>query len=142
MMDKFDSAIIAQLRINARTSISDIANKVNLSRSAVTERIKKLEKTGIIKGYHVALSESQKQAVQVYFEIKHQCAKCSEVVPLFRQFPEVITCHGISGEMDLIVHIKADNMNRVHELREYLDCQEDIVKIKTHVVMSEWINNL
>lgn len=141
-MDKFDSAIIAQLRVNARVSVSDIANQVNLSRSAVTERIKKLEKTGVIKGYHVALSESQKQAVQVYFEIKHHCAKCSEVVPLFRQFPEVITCHGISGDMDLIVHVKAANMTRIHEIREYLDHQADIVKIKTHVVMSEWINNI
>ena len=42
-MDKFDQAIIAQLKINARKSVSAIADAVNLSRSAVTERIKKLE---------------------------------------------------------------------------------------------------
>ena len=70
-MDKFDQEIIAQLRINARASISSIAESVNLSRSAVSERIKKLEQTGIIRGYQVLLSESQKEGVSVYFEIQH-----------------------------------------------------------------------
>lgn len=140
-MDKFDHAIIAELRVNARASITDIANTVSLSRSSVTERIKKLENSGVIKGYHVSLSESQKTGVQVYFEIQHRCARCSEVIPIFRQFPEVITCHGITGDMDLLVFVKADSMQKIHHIREFLDNQEDILKIKTHVVMSEWIDN-
>lgn len=140
-MDKFDQAIIAQLSFNARASISDIAQQVNLSRSSVSERIKKLERQGIIKGYQVILSESQKEGVQVYFEIQHKCSRCTEVVPIFKQFPEVVTCHGITGDMDLLVFVKAASMQRIHEIREFLDCQPDIVKIKTHVVMSEWIDN-
>lgn len=140
-LDKFDQAIISQLSINARASISDIAQEVNLSRSSVSERIKKLEEQGTIKGYQVILSESQKDGVQVYFEIQHQCARCSEVIPIFRQFPEIISCKGIAGDMDLLVHVKAPSMQRIHEIREYLDCNEDIVRIKTLVVMSEWIEN-
>lgn len=61
-LDKFDKAIINELRHNARQSISFIAEQVNLSRSAVTERIKKLEQTGVIRGYQVLLSESQNKA--------------------------------------------------------------------------------
>jgi DNA-binding Lrp family transcriptional regulator len=140
-VDKFDEIIIAQLRKNARTSISNISEAVSLSRSAVSERIKKLEESGIIRGYQVLLSESQKEGVSVYFEIQHQCAKCSEVVPVFSLIPEVITCKGITGDMDLLVYVKADSMQRIHEIREFLDRQESIVKIKTHVVMSEWIDN-
>lgn len=140
-MDKFDQAIIAQLKINARASISDIAHSVSLSRSAVTQRIKKLEHSGVIKGYQVLLSESQKSGVSVYFEIQHRCARCADVVPLFNVIPEVVTCHGITGDMDLLVFVKAANMQRVHEIREMLDTNEDVIKIKTHVVMSEWIDN-
>jgi len=140
-MDKFDQAIIEQLRINARVSISDIAQTVNLSRSAVTERIKKLEKSNTIRGYQVVLSQSQKTGVSVYFEIQHRCAKCSEIVPLFKAMPEVISCKGITGDMDLLVYVKAESMQRIHEIREFLDAHLDIVKIKTHVVMSEWIDN-
>jgi Lrp/AsnC family leucine-responsive transcriptional regulator len=43
--------------------------------------------------------------------------------------------------MDLLVYVHANSMQRLHEIREFIDAQADIVKIKTHVVMSEWINN-
>ena len=141
-MDKFDNAIVNELRKNARQSVSHIAQQVNLSRSAVSERIKKLEQTGIIRGYQVLLSESQKEGVTAYFEIQHECARCAEVIHIFQEVPEVVTCHGISGDMDLLVYVKAKSMRRLHEIRELFDGNPDIVKIKTHVVMSEWINNL
>lgn len=140
-MDKFDKGIIAELRANARASISHIAQKVSLSRSSVSERIKKLEQNGTIKGYQVLLSESQKEGVTVYFEIQHQCARCADVIHLFKSIPEVITCNGITGDMDLLVQVKAPSMQRIHQIREYLDTEPDIAKIKTHVVMSEWIDN-
>lgn len=141
-MDKFDQGIINELRKNARQSISAIAEQVNLSRSAVTERIKKLENNGTIRGYQLLLAESQKSAVSAYFEIQHRCARCADVVYVFNSIPEIITCHGITGEMDLLIFVKAESMNRLHEIREFIDKQPDIIKIKTHVVMSEWINNL
>ena len=140
-MDNFDQGIITELRNNARASISYIAAAVNLSRSAVSERIKKMENSGIIKGYQVLLSESQKEGVTVYFEIQHRCARCSDVIHIFKNIPEVITCSGIIGDMDLLVLAKATSMRRIHEIRESLDFEEDIIKVKTHVVMSQWIDN-
>ncbi|WP_065188732.1 Lrp/AsnC family transcriptional regulator [Shewanella woodyi] len=140
-MDKFDKAIISELRKNARHSISHIAEAVNLSRSAVSERIKKLEQREIIRGYQVLLSESQKEGVSAYFEIQHQCPRCADVVHVFHAIPEVITCRGITGDMDLLVYVQANSMRRLHEIREFIDAQTDIIKIKTHVVMSEWIDN-
>lgn len=139
-MDKYDHNIIAELRKNARVSVSYIAEQVNLSRSSVSERIKKLEQNGTIRGYQVVLSESQQEGVSVYFEVQHRCARCSEVIPLFKSIPEVVTCNGITGDMDLLVFVKADSMRRIHEIRENLDIHEDIVKIKTHVVMGQWID--
>lgn len=138
-MDKFDQLIIDALRDNARASISSIAEKVSLSRSSVTERIKKMENQKVIKGYQVLLTESQKNGVSVYFEIQHQCARCADVIPILKRFPEITSCHGITGDMDLLVYLTADSMQRVHQIRETLDAVTDIVKIKTHVVMSEWI---
>lgn len=138
-MDPFDQKIIAELRKNARASISAIAESVNLSRSSVSERIKKLERNNVIRGYQVLLTESQKAVVSVYFEIQHQCARCSELVPHIKNIPEVVTCHGITGDMDLLVYVKANSMQRIHEIREFLDGLDDIVKIKTHVVLSDWI---
>ena len=140
-MDKFDNAIITALRTDARRSISDIATEVNLSRSAVTERIKKMERNGTIRGYQVLLSASQTEGVTAYFEIRHQCPNCADIVKVFRTIPEIITCRGITGDMDLLVYVNAPSMKRLHQIREFIDAHPDITKIKTHVVMSEWIDN-
>ncbi|MCL1075695.1 Lrp/AsnC family transcriptional regulator [Shewanella dokdonensis] len=140
-MDKFDQAIITALRQNARKSVSAIADEVSLSRSAVSERLKKLEQNGVIRGYQVLLSESQKEGVSAYFEIQHQHRTCADIAHLFQAVPEVVTCHGISGEMDLLVYVKTPSMQRLHEIHEAIESHPAICKIKTHVVMSEWINN-
>ena len=140
-MDKFDEQIIEALRENARQPIMAIAEKINLSRSAVSDRIKKMEQSGVIRGYQVLLSESRKEEVAAYFEIHHQCIRCRAIIPVFRKIPEVQICSGVTGEVDLLVYVKAVSMQRLFEIREHLDSIDEIVKIRTHVVMSEWVNN-
>lgn len=139
-MDKFDELIIEALRENARQPVLAIAEKVNLSRSAVTDRIKKLEKTGIIKGYQVLLAEPEQQQVAAYFEICHDRSRTAEIAQLFRAIPEVRSCHGISGNSDLLVFVRADSMQRLHEIRQHLDGLKELTSIKTHMVISEWMD--
>ncbi|WP_428848206.1 Lrp/AsnC ligand binding domain-containing protein [Shewanella gelidimarina] len=60
------------------------------------------------------------------------------------EFPlneQILNATGIIGDMDLLVYATAASMKRLHEIREFIDAQDDITKIKTHVVMSEWIDN-
>ena len=54
-LDDFDNKIIQALTSNARLSVSDLSRHVTLSRNAVTPRMNKLEKSGVIKGYNVIL---------------------------------------------------------------------------------------
>lgn len=140
-MDKFDQQIIEALRRDARQPVSAIAQQVNLSRPSVSERIKKLEHSGIIRGYQVLLSESTKTEVSAYLEIQHKCHRCQDIVDVFRQIPEVQNCHGITGETDLMVFLRTPSMQRLHEIREFLDSHPDMTRVKTHVVMSEWITS-
>jgi len=56
-LDDFDNKIIQALTDNARVSVSDLSRHVNLSRNAVTNRVSKLEKSGVIKGYKVILGD-------------------------------------------------------------------------------------
>ena len=137
-MDKFDQQILQQLRQNARQSVSDIAAAVHLSRSAVTERIRKLEQQKVILGYQVVLGAATEAKVRAYFELQHQAARCQELIPFLRSFSELKSCHGISGEVDLMLFVEADSMERLHQIREQIDAHPDIVRIRTHMVMSQW----
>ncbi|MCX4027381.1 Lrp/AsnC family transcriptional regulator [Endozoicomonas sp. SM1973] len=142
-MDKFDQLIIEALSKDARQPVAAIAEQVNLSRSAVSERIKKLEQNGTIKGYQVLLRESEKGHVAALIEIQYFGAKCEEaVIPVITRFPEVKQCFAVSGDTDLIIYVRAENMQKIMQLYEALNEIEGVTKIKTHVVMNEWINRL
>ncbi|RTE67499.1 Lrp/AsnC family transcriptional regulator [Amphritea opalescens] len=140
-MDSFDQKIITALRENARQSVSAIAGQVNLSRPAVSERIKRMEEQGDILGYKVLTSTQvdQQGPLKAHFEIKHGGFKCRPLVHLLLQYPEVKYCHGISGEVDLLVYLEFASMQRLHDILEEVDeALPSGVKVVTHVVMQEW----
>ena len=55
LLDAYDSRILAQLQRDARISMSELGRRVHLSQPAVTERVRKLELSGVIKGYHAVV---------------------------------------------------------------------------------------
>ena len=138
-MDKFDQLILQELISNARQPVAKIAEKVNLSRSAVSERIKKMEENGMISGYQVVLKKPENQQVSAFFEIFHSALKCTDVIPIIKAFPEVVQCHGISGETDLLVLCRAATIDRIAEIRSSIEQHPNITKVKTHIVMTEWL---
>lgn len=144
-MDKFDQMILQQLQQNARITVSELADQVHLSRSAVTARIKKLEQQGVIAGYQVLLGRHRSplqadNGVRAYLAVQHTAASCQQLVPLLQQIPEVKSCHGISGEIDLMLYLEAASVARLHQIREQLDALPLVSQVRTHLVLSEWFN--
>lgn len=142
-MDKFDRQIIEALTQNARQPVANIAEQVNLSRSAVSERIRKMESTGVIKGYQVQLDKPEaSNIITVFFEVFRFNTKCDQIIPEIRKIPEIKLCYGISGETDLLIYVQAANINEINHIRQKIETMEQVTKVKTHVVMHEWINRM
>ena len=59
MLDSFDKKILGVLDSNARSSLTQLARKVRLSKSAVAQRIKKLENEGYVNGYYAVIDSSR-----------------------------------------------------------------------------------
>ncbi|HZX17324.1 MAG TPA: Lrp/AsnC family transcriptional regulator [Pseudomonas sp.] len=137
-MDKFDQQILALLRADARMPVSQIAREVNLSRSAVSERIRQLEQGGIISGYHAQVASPGDAAIKVYLELFYSGGRCEHYVELMRVFPEVRRCSGISGETDMLVYIEAPSMQRFSEVRGEIENFPGMQKVKTHMVVKDW----
>ncbi len=136
-LDKFDQRIIALLREDARTPVSRIAREVNLSRSAVGERIRQLEQAGVIRGYHARIA-SPDGAVRAFFELFYREGRCQEHVERLRALAEVRQCCGISGETDMMLLVEAPSMERLCALREEIEAFPGLQRIKTHMVVREW----
>jgi len=137
-VDKFDQQILALLRADARLAVSQIAREVNLSRSAVSERIRQLEHGGIISGYHAQVAAPGDAGIKAYLELFYQGGRCEHYVELMRVYPEVRRCSGISGETDMLVSIEAPSMQRFSEIRGEIENFPGMQKVKTHMVVKDW----
>jgi DNA-binding Lrp family transcriptional regulator len=142
-MDKFDYQIIEILKHGARTSVSDIARQVSLSRTAVTARIQKLECEGVILGYHanIALDEQQGEPIRAYLALKfdttnarHHCEAYSKDIYHIRG---VKHCHSISGETDMMLYVEADSMSHLNTIINELQQFPELRHLITHTVLAE-----
>jgi DNA-binding Lrp family transcriptional regulator len=137
-VDKFDQQILALLRADARLAVSQIAREVNLSRSAVSERIRQLEERGIIGGYHAQIASPGDAGIKAYLELFYQGGRCEDYVERMRSFAEVRRCSGISGETDMLVYIETPSMQRLSEIRGAIENFPGMQKVKTHMVVKDW----
>jgi Lrp/AsnC family transcriptional regulator, leucine-responsive regulatory protein len=105
--DRVDRAIVAALQRDGRIANVDLADEVGLSPSACLRRVKALEASGIIAGYHAEVSRAEAGlGLTVFIGLKVQCHS-REASSLVEQgllaIPEVVACHVVSGTDDFLV---------------------------------------
>ena len=119
-LDRIDRMILEILQKQGRIAISELAAMVNLSTTPCSERVKRLERDGIIMGYHARLSpELLDKRLLVFLEIKLS-AKSGDVFEQVARdladIPEVLECHLISGEFDYLVKARLKEMSAYRRL--------------------------
>ncbi len=137
-MDKFDQNILRCLSEDARQSVADIARQVGLSRSAVSERIRKLEQQRQILGYRVEL-RAPTGGVAAFFQLSFQQPSCEEVAGIVAGWPEVRSCHSVTGDVDVMIYGEAATMTDLNDLRNRLEQLPRLTRIVTHTVLEERI---
>ena len=106
MIDATDKKILNELQINARITTKDLAEKLGLSTTPIFERIKKLEKNGLIKEYvaHVDVSKLDYSLIaftQVRLDV-HSKSMIQEFTQKITSFDEVTECYHTTGESDFL----------------------------------------
>ena len=114
-LDRTDRMILEILQKDGRIAISELASKINLSTTPCSERVKRLERDGVIMGYYARLSpELLERSLLVFLEIKLS-AKSGDVFDQVArdlvEIPEVMECHLISGEFDYLVKARLKEMS-------------------------------
>lgn len=143
MMDDIDRQIVTWLQADARLSNAALAEKVGLTASTVHERVKKLERKGIVKGY-VALVDpellgkpitafirlSVGSAMESYLEAK------TGIIEVCQAEPDVLECHGVAGEDCYILKVRVASPKRLEELIERIRCHAQVSRSTTSIVLS------
>lgn len=136
MLDEKDRILIAALRRNARESLVGLARSVGLSRSATQERMRRLERDGVIKGYTVELASQHDSAVRAMIAVTFQPGfRCKQVVPYLAGIPEITACHSLTGSIDLMVMVSCDSNAALDRIRDAVASVQGVATATTHVIL-------
>ena len=138
-MDKIDVKILTCLMKNARANASEIAEKVNLSVSAIIERIKKLEHSGTIQGYTARINPLAvgKEITAIVFVSIDRPVYYEKFVEECKINPNVLECFLITGEYDYLLKVMTSNMQELEKVLSCLKSNDGVSKIKTNMVVAK-----
>jgi Lrp/AsnC family leucine-responsive transcriptional regulator len=99
LLDEVNIRILEELRRDPRLTMTALGRRIGMSAPAVTERVRRMEEAGVIRGYRLDLDAAALGLpLTAYIRIRPDPGQLPRVAELARRIPEVVECHRITGE--------------------------------------------
>ncbi len=117
LLDEVNTALLTELHIDPRMSMSALARRVGMSAPAVTERVQRLERAGIITGYRMEVDPGALGLpVTAFARIRPAPGQLPKVAELAASLPQVTECHRITGEDCFLIKVHAPAVDQLEDL--------------------------
>lgn len=134
LLDPVDTAILRALAGDARTTMAELARSVGLSAPSVTERLHRLEETGVIRGYHADVDPSALGlGLAAYIRIRPMPGQLRKVADLLAALDAIVECDRVTGEDCFIA--KA-HVHDIEELEQLVDRLIPYAMINSSIIQS------
>ncbi|KKJ77675.1 hypothetical protein WH95_04260 [Kiloniella litopenaei] len=133
-VDDKDQKLLQLLRQNARASIKELAAGVDLSRTALVERIKRLERDGEITGYTLK-PVHKKTEIKLFLLIKTHQPSCEIIAPRLERLSSVKACHSLAGSIDMIIELALENIHEANTIRELVSNYPEVSEVSTSTIL-------
>lgn len=136
-MDQTDLKILHCLKKNARQKASAISEEINLSVSAVTERIKRMEQSGIIRSYTVILDQRQLgNDVTALMEVSLENPRYFDAfAKMIEETPNIVSCYYMTGDFDFMLKILTNSSDNLELIHRKIKSMDGVSGTKTHFVL-------
>ena len=116
-IDGLDSRLIAELQDDARLTIAELGRRVGLSAPAVADRLRRLERDGVITGYSADVDpRALGYTLSAIMRIRPTARLIPKVADLARETPEVVECHRITGEDCFFMKLHVRDVGHLEEV--------------------------
>jgi Lrp/AsnC family leucine-responsive transcriptional regulator len=134
MLDNINRRILKALQDDARISYAELGKLVHLSAPAVAERIRKLERDGVITGYSISV-DMDKLGLPIIAMVQCKVFRAMErqFKELMLTIPDVIECYNTTGEQAFVIKMATRSMARLDEILEIFG---DMCDTNTMMVLS------
>ncbi|WP_350277381.1 Lrp/AsnC family transcriptional regulator [Kribbella sp. HUAS MG21] len=135
-LDPIDRAILAILQTDGRLSGADIGRKVGLSQPAVSARVQRLERSGVITGYRAVVDPARIGLnIHAVVRIRTTHARIREALELFATLPEVARTYRLTGEDCFLLDVHTRDAGR---LEQVVDTIGRLGPVSTSLVLREY----
>lgn len=132
-----DRALLALLRDNARLTTTALASHLGVSRATVQARLKRLEDTGVITGYHAALGPGTGiQDIRSLVLITHAPKVVEKILMALSKIQTVKAVHSVSGSVDLIADVVTDTVAALDKTIDQIGQIEGVEKTNSQIILS------
>ena len=140
MLDEIDKKILKYLQKDGRETASKIAEKLNLTVPTITERIKKLQESSVIKGFQAIIDpKSVSLDVSAVITVISSSSKnYQRVVDNAVECPEIIQCFSTTGMGSLLLWVSTKNSQSLEELLKKIQSWPDVTRTETQVILSSY----
>ena len=139
-LDAFDRKILDVLAVEGRISVTELARRIGLSKSPTQTRVKRLEDTGMIRGYRalfdpIRLGRDHVAFVEVKLTDTRETALAAFNAAVMR-IPEIEQCHLIAGQFDYLLKVRTSSMTTYREvLAEKISTLPYLANTSTYMAM-------
>lgn len=134
-IDAIDRTILSILSREARIPMKTLAGRIGLSRSAATERVARLERTGVIRGYRADIGQLDEGTIEFILLVTLRRTPALNVLDRLAGFPAVKRVSSVSGQIDLVVEASVGSVNALNEFRNAVATMEEVEDLTTTIVL-------
>lgn len=140
-LDGIDHKLLRILQLNGKITNAQLSKDVGLSPAPTLERVKKLEKAGIIESYHAKIDHKKVGLGIITFVqvtlLGHKKNITEAFVDVIRKVPEVVECHHVTGSCDFLLKIVTEDITTYQDIiMEKVNEIEVVANTQTMVVLS------
>lgn len=138
-LDKKDFALIEALQQNANRRLEDLATLVRLAPSSVHDRLRRLEREGILRQWTIKVDAAALGLGVLAFVGIRATRPCSELMEALRAIPSIEECHSVAGELSMMLKVRVPNAGALLELSDGLRAIPGVEQTETTIVLKTQI---
>jgi len=136
-MDDLDERLIARLQEDARAPVSELARELGLSRTTLQSRLARLERSGVITGYSVKLSEQRVASViHAFVMLTVEPKQAAAVTSALRRISNVRRLQSVSGPFDMIATVEAVSVLAMDTTIDEIGALPGVERTNSSIVLS------
>jgi len=136
--DETDIKIVSILQKEGRTKRSDLAERVGLSVPSISDRLRKLEDSGVLSGYNAILTPEKigLEVMAFIFITSESSQYYSTIIERAQEHDEIQECHAITGDGSHLLKIRTRSTSTLEQLLSHIQAWPGVINTRTDIVLS------